>query len=88
VEEINKAIAEIKRAAWDDGKNTNFAPPAQGVTTGWNPIHQALKWLEVAKNDTQQGVDLPQNQGLREAAVNHINLALRFTDGLRVAGLQ
>jgi hypothetical protein len=38
VEEINKAIEEIKHAAWDDGKNTQFAPPAQGVTTGWAPI--------------------------------------------------
>jgi len=29
IDEINKAIDEIKHAAWDDGKNTQFAPPAQ-----------------------------------------------------------
>jgi hypothetical protein len=57
VDEINKAIEEIKHAAWDDGKNTNFAPPAQGVTSGWAPMHQAIHWLVIAKADVAEGVD-------------------------------
>jgi hypothetical protein len=88
VEEINKAIDEIKHAAWDDGKNTQFAPPAQGVTTGWAPIHQAEKWLSAAKGHASQGVDIPQNQGLRERILYHINAALSITDGVRQAGLE
>src|ERR1700678_626691 len=72
VDEINKAIDEIKHAAWDDGKNTQFAPPAQGVTTGWAPIHQAEKWLAMARRDVEQGVDTPQNTGLRDRAIAHI----------------
>jgi hypothetical protein len=86
VDEINKAIEEIKRAAWDDGKNTQFAPPAQGATTGWAPIHQALRWLHEAKGLVGEGVDTPQNTGLRDRALFHISEALRITDGLRQAG--
>ncbi|MGD0631693.1 MAG: hypothetical protein ABR987_20375 [Terracidiphilus sp.] len=88
VDEINKAIDEIKHAAWDDGKNTQFAPPAQGVTTGWAPMHQAMHWLAEAKGDVSEGVDTPQNQGLRDRALFHIIEALRITNGLREAGDQ
>jgi hypothetical protein len=88
VDEINKAIDEIKHAAWDDGKNTQFAPPAQGVTTGWAPVHQALKWLFNARGHVLQGVDSPQNAGLRDRAVFHINEALRIMDAIRQAGDQ
>lgn len=86
VDEINKAIDEIKHAAWDDGKNTNFAPPAQGVTTGWAPVHQAMKWLFDAKKDVQLGVDPPDNAGLRDRAVLHISKALHIMDVERQMG--
>jgi hypothetical protein len=88
VDEINKAIDEIKHAAWDDGKNTQFAPPAQGVTTGWAPIHQASKWLLNARGHVLQGVDTPQNAGLRDRAAFHINEAIQVMNGLHQAGLQ
>src|SRR5580658_7986265 len=88
VDEINKAIEEIKHAAWDDGKNTNFAPPAQGVTSGWAPMHQAIHWLAAAKGDVAQGVDTPQHTGLRDRALFHITEALRITNALRDAGAQ
>jgi hypothetical protein len=86
VEEINKAIEEIKHAAWDDGKNTQFAPPAQGVTTGWAPIHQAEHWLAAAKGDVARGVDTPQNQGLRERALFHITEAVHILNNLVASG--
>ena len=86
VDEINKAIEEVKHAAWDDGKNTQFAPPAQGVTSDWAPIHHALDWLFRAKADVAQGVDTPQNAGLRDRALFHISEALRITDNIRQGG--
>jgi hypothetical protein len=88
VDEINKAIDEIKHAAWDDGKNTQFAPPAQGVTTGWAPMHHAMEWLARAKGDVSQGVDTPQNTGLRDRALFHITRALETINNLREAGAQ
>ncbi len=88
VEEINKAIEEIKHAAWDDGKNTQFAPPAQGVTTGWAPMHQASKWMVQARTHVAEGVDTPQNQGLRDRAIFHVDKALRIIQSLEAAGSQ
>lgn len=75
VDEINKAIDEIKHAAWDDGKNTQFAPPAQGVSDPWAPMHEAQRHLNAAQNQVGQGIDTPQNQGLRDRAMFHIHEA-------------
>jgi len=87
VEEINKAIDEIKHAAWDDGKNTQFAPPAQGVTKGWAPIHYAFNFLTAAKADVGRGVDTPQNTGLRDRAIRHIDVAIiRMTELIQNQG--
>lgn len=75
VDEINKAIDEIKHAAWDDGKNTAFAPPDRGVTTGWAPIHQAQHFIGLAKGHVAEGIDTPQNNGLRDRIMLHVNEA-------------
>lgn len=87
VDEISKAIDEIKHAAWDDGKNTQFAPPAQGGG-GWAPIHEAQKWLAVARQHVEQGIDTPQNTGLRERAIVHIREAQARVENLKQAGDQ
>ena len=82
VEEINKAIDEIKHAAWDDGKNTLFAPPAAGVTDPWAPMHEAIRHLDSAMDRTKQGVDRPENTGLRDRAVKHIYEAHQIVEGI------
>jgi hypothetical protein len=82
VEEINKAIEEIKHAAWDDGKNTQFAPPAAGVTDPWAPMHEAINHLDSATDHTKQGVDQPENAGLRDRALKHIWAAHQIVEGI------
>jgi hypothetical protein len=77
VDEINKSIDEIKHAAWDDGKNTKWAPPTHPDTDPWHPMHEAVNWLQSAKGDVMTGFDRQENQGLRERAVAHIDLAYR-----------
>ena len=74
IAEINKAIDEIKHAAWDDGKNTRFTPPS-GMVDPWFPLHEAMKALHQAHQNADQGVDIPQNEGLHHRAVVHIELA-------------
>jgi hypothetical protein len=81
VVEINKAIDEIKRAAWDDGKNTKFAGPGQAAN-GWAPMHYGFNALKAARNHVVQGVDTPQNTGLRERALQHIDQAQVTVDQL------
>lgn len=75
VDEINKAIAEIKHAAWDDGKQTKYAPPPHPDSDPWHPMHEAVRWLDDAKGHVMQGVDRPENAGLRDRAVIHIDEA-------------
>jgi|HubBroStandDraft_2_1064218.scaffolds.fasta_scaffold260478_2 hypothetical protein len=82
VEEIDKAIAEIKHAAWDDGKQTKFAPPAQGVTDPWAPMHEAIKHLDSAMDHVKHGVDQPENAGLRDRAIQHAWAAHQIIEGV------
>jgi hypothetical protein len=74
VDEINKAIAEIKHAAWDDGKQTKYAQ-STGAVDPWAPIRDAMHNLNLARESTVHGVDGPANTGLRDRAVFHIDEA-------------
>src|SRR5579863_3742153 len=77
VDEINKAIDEIKHAAWDDGKQTKYAPPPHAETDPWHPLREAVNWIDAAMRDVREGFDQPANQGLRERAVGHMQEARR-----------
>ena len=69
IEHIDRAINDVKVAAQDDGKNPWHTPPPQsGGSEGW-PIHSAYKLLNEAKGDVDHGHDQPENQGLRERAM-------------------
>jgi hypothetical protein len=77
IEQIDKAIGEIKIAAIDDGKNPWHTPPPQsGGSEGW-AVHSAVKLLREARGDVDHGMDRPENRGLRERSVEHIDKALR-----------
>ena len=77
VDEINKAIDEIKHAAWDDGRQTKYAPPAQPDTDPWHPMREGVRWLDEARGNVSQGFDQAANAGLRERAIVHIDEAKR-----------
>jgi len=82
VAEINSAIDEVKHAAWDDGKNTRFAPPDQGVTDPWRPLREAQNALHEAHRNVAEGVDRPENAGLRDRAILHIEEAERTVSNI------
>jgi hypothetical protein len=76
MDQINRAINDIKVAAADDGKNPWRTPPPQsGGNAGW-PVHSAVKLLREARGDVDHGHDRPENHGLRERSLDHINQAL------------
>jgi hypothetical protein len=51
IEEIDRAIAEAKRAAIDDGKNIDDHPPVD-VHIGWEGrFHKAMELLDHARGD-------------------------------------
>jgi len=77
IDEITAAIQDIKVAAADDGKNPWRTPPPQSGGDPDAPIHTAIRLLKEARSDVDHGRDMPQNNGLRERSVDHIDKALR-----------
>jgi hypothetical protein len=75
IEEIDKAIDEMKKAAIDDGKNPWQAPPPQSGGDPGAPIHSALQLLDEAHTDVGQGADSPENRGLQIRSLKHIDEA-------------
>lgn len=86
VAEINLAIGEIKQAAWDDGKNTKYAPPAAPITDPWQPMRMAADWLAGAIRHLSTSQD-PANQRLQQAALQHTaNARKAIGDVINAAG--
>jgi hypothetical protein len=75
VGEIIRAIEEVKRAAWDDGKNTEFAPPAGPVKDPWKAVKEAEKYVKKAADEVSHGVDPAAATGVRDRAMMHISAA-------------
>jgi hypothetical protein len=86
LDEIDKAIQEIKHAAWDNGTNTKYAPPAAGLTDPWRPMRSATNWLSEAVKQINDIQD-QQNPGLQLRATQHIVEARHTVDAvIQMAG--
>jgi hypothetical protein len=76
IEEINHALDEMKKAAIDDGKTPWHTPPPQSGGNAALPVHSAIKLLKEARGDVDHGHDRPENQGLRERSLGHVDAAI------------
>ena len=88
VDEINAALDEIKHAAWDDGEQTKYSSPGQGASGTWAPEHYAYSWLRDAIHDVSEGSDNPQNIGVRDRALAHMQAARRMISDMIGHGAQ
>ena len=68
IDEIDKAIEEIKHAAIDDGKNLNDHPPVDARMDRAGRFHRAMELLDKAHNDIAREEDDPRVRGLRDRA--------------------
>jgi len=80
--EIDKAIAEIKHAAIDDGKNLNDHPPVDQHMDWGGRYHKTLELLDRAHHDIAEREDDGFAHGLRRRALEHIDEAHRIVDHL------
>jgi hypothetical protein len=78
IDEIDKAIGEIKHAAIDDGKNLDDHPPVDAHMDRRGRFHRALELLDKAHNDIAREEDDPSVRGLRDRAIHHIDEAHRI----------
>ncbi|MGO9317229.1 MAG: hypothetical protein ACLPXT_14355 [Terracidiphilus sp.] len=76
IKEVGRAIDDIAKAVSDYGRDPNVTPPPQGTGNANWPIHSAIRLLKEARADVEHGRDLPENHGLREHSLEHIDKAL------------
>jgi len=82
INEIDKAIDEIKRAAIDDGKNLNDHPPVDAGMDRTGRFRRAQELLDKAHNDIAREEDDSSVRGLRDRALSHIDEAHHIVDKL------
>lgn len=80
VDRINEGINEIKRAAFDDGKNLDDHPPVDQRLDGRGRLNRAMELLRKARNDIAREEDYADVRGLRDRAIRHIDEAIHATD--------
>ena len=80
IKEIDVAIAEIKKAAIDVGKDIYAHPPIDAKLDSRARLTQALQLLRKAEKNVQQKEDDKSARGLQQRALQHINAAIRLTE--------
>jgi hypothetical protein len=80
ISEIDRAIAELKRAAIDDGKNIHDHPNVDVPTDYRGRLHKAAELLRQVRSDTYREEDNPDARGLRDRAIGHVDAALHATE--------
>ncbi len=78
--EIDAAIAEIKRAAIDDGKNLNDHPNVDVHEHG-SRLKKSIETLKKAHHDVDGEEDNPEVRELRHHAIEHIDRAIHAAEG-------
>jgi hypothetical protein len=77
---IDDAIAEIKKASIDDGKDLNDHPPVDAGLDYTGRLHRAKELLEKAHRDIAEEEDNAFAQGLQQRAFGHIDRAIHNVD--------
>jgi hypothetical protein len=75
IDEIDRAIGEIKRAAIDDGKPLEDHPPIDANLNHRGRLHKALELIDSARRDLTYEEDDRAALGWRAAAVHHVDEA-------------
>lgn len=80
IHDIDEAIAEVKRAAIDDGKNIEDHAPVDVHMPWAGRLHKAHELLEKARRDVTKEEDNPETRGLQARVVEHIDHAIHHVD--------
>jgi hypothetical protein len=80
IEDIDKAIGEIKKAALDDGKNIDDHVPVDKKLDYSGRLHRARELLDKAHSDVAREEDDPATRGLQARVIEHIDKAHHHVD--------
>ncbi len=77
---IDAALADIRRASIEDGKDTDDHVPVDAPNELPGHLQQALKLLRHAHDDIEREKEDAATHGLRSRAIRHVNAAIRATE--------
>jgi hypothetical protein len=80
IHSIDDAIAEIKKASIDDGKDLDDHPPVDSRLDYPGRLHRAKELLEKSRRDIAEEEDNSFAQGLQQRAFGHIDRAIHQVD--------
>jgi hypothetical protein len=80
IKEINDAIDDIKKAAVEDGKDTNEHPPVDAGLDRPGQLHRAKELLQRAHEDIAREEDNGWARGLQQRSFAHIDKAIHRVD--------
>jgi hypothetical protein len=80
VEDINRAIDEIKKASIDDGKNIDDHVHIDAHLPWAGRLHKARDLLDKAHHDVSEEEDNPATRGLQARVIAHIDRAHHHVD--------
>jgi hypothetical protein len=80
VEEIDKAIDDVKKAATDDGKNLKDHPAEDAGKDKVGNVHRARELVEKAKKDIMEKDSNDATKALRDSAAAHLDEALKHIE--------
>jgi hypothetical protein len=80
IHDIDEAIAEVKRAAIDDGKNIEDHSPLDVHMPWAGRLHKTHELLSKARHDAAKEEDNPETRGLQARVLEHIDHAIHHVD--------
>ncbi len=80
IENIDRAIYEIKNASWDDRKNLEDHPPIDAHWLRPHRISRSIELLNKALHDIEHEEDNPAARGWRNAAIHYLQNSIAFAE--------
>jgi len=80
IEEIDRALGEIRRASIDDGQSPDAHPPTDAQLDQRGRLHRARELIDAAHRDLSFEEDNYAALGWRNAALGHVDEAHRAVD--------
>jgi hypothetical protein len=80
IENIDKAIYELKNASWDDHKNPRDHPPIDAHWLRPRRISRAIEVLHRALHDIEKEEDNPAARAWRNNAIHYLRDSIAFSE--------
>jgi len=75
-DEIGAAIHDLERAAWQDGKGSDWQPPPDVGLKRDGRLHAAIDLMRKAESDVARQEDDPRSRPFQQHGLEHLQAAL------------